>query len=263
MPNLFATSPAFPEPNWGTEQAPSLDVARVRVRVSGEEVAFNVKKAERDALRKDVTNLDTLVSYNTTKAAENRTEAEAMQKDAEKTRAEESLRKAEIAKAAEDADLECQEVEKLRDSIKDLTATQEKNVNEQKLKLDNDEGSISTMEAEIASTLEELAAIEKQSSEHKESEETKTAKANKELKEAEQMAGIIKRAYEKAQKDANDFSALPDGELAFQMKQLDEAEQDIIDEANRERAEIIESKYRYSSIEYSLILFMLAMILIF
>mmetsp|Transcript_6805 Transcript_6805/g.15512 ORF Transcript_6805/g.15512 Transcript_6805/m.15512 type:complete len:1196 (-) Transcript_6805:237-3824(-) len=230
----------FAEPNWGAEQAPSLDVARVRVRVSGEEVGLNTKKAECETLRKDVTDLDALLGSNTTMAAEKRADAEILQKDAEKARAEESLRKAEIGKAVEEANLECQEVEKLRDSIKDLNASQEKDAIELKLKLDNEESNISAMEANIASTLDELTSIEKQSVEHKELDGAKKEQVSIKICETKKMADIIKGAFERAQKDATDFSVLPDGELVLQMKQLDEAEQDIIEDANREREEMIE-----------------------
>ena len=114
---------AFPEPNWGTEQAPSLDVARVQVRVNSEEAQLDSKKAERDSLRKEVADLDSLIGSNATTASEKRAEAEALQKESEKARADEARRKADIAKAVDEADLECQEVGKLRRSIKELTET--------------------------------------------------------------------------------------------------------------------------------------------
>ena len=53
----------------------------------------------------------------------------------------------------------------------------------------------------------------------------------------------VKKAYERAQKESNDFSSLPDDELARQMRVLDEAEKDIINDANRERDEIIQSEF--------------------
>lgn len=230
----------FPEPKWGTEPAPSLDVARVRLRVTDEEKALDAKKSELASLSKDVSALDALVASNTATAAEKRERAEELQKEAVKTRAEESVRRADIAKAVEDADLECSEVDKLRESVRDLTATQEKNVTDLKLKLDNEEGNISTMEVEISGTLTELASIEKQTAKHKESEASKKVKTLAEIEGAKRLADIIKKAYERAQKDANDFSALPDEELATEMKHLDETEKAAITDANRERDEIIE-----------------------
>lgn len=182
----------FPEPKWGEENAPSLDVARVRVRVTKEEEEFNAKQSECESLRKDMTDLDTLIGSNTTKAAEKRTEAEALSKDAEKVNAEEAQRKADIAKAVKEADLECQEVTKLRESIKDLTNTQEKNASDLKLKLDNEESNISAMEAEIASTLTELESVEKMTTDHKGRMEVEQAKVEKEIDAAKKTSEIIK-----------------------------------------------------------------------
>ena len=67
--------------------------------------------------------LDSLIGSNTTTASEKRAEADALQKESERARADEARRKADIAKAVDEADLECQEVGKLRRSIKELTET--------------------------------------------------------------------------------------------------------------------------------------------
>lgn len=134
------------------------------------------------------------------------------------------------------------EVEKLRDSIKDLTATQEKNAADLKLKLDNEESNMSAMEVEIASSLDELTSVEKQISEHKKSEDAKRTKVLAAIEGAKKMADIIKNAYERAQKDANDFSVSSDDELATEMKHLDEMEKEMLELVSRERDEIIESK---------------------
>ena len=186
--------------------------------------------------------LDALVGSNMAEATEKRSDADALVKDSEKIRAEEAVRKANITNAVNEADLECQEVDKLRESIKELTQEKEKSAADLKLKLDNEESNISAVEAEIASTIDELSSIEKQSTEHKERTGVEKVQALKEIADAKKLADMIKHAYENAQKNANDFSSLPDAELALQMKQLDEAEQDIIDDANRERGEIIESE---------------------
>ena len=53
----------------------------------------------------------------------------------------------------------------------------------------------------------------------------------------------LQDAYERAQKNANDFSVLPDEELATEMAHLEKTEQEAIEEANREREEIIQSKF--------------------
>ena len=66
----------------------------------------------------------------------------------------------------------------------------EKNATELKLKLDNEESNISAMEAEIVSTLDELASIEKQSAEHKESEGAKKSQLLKQIAEAKNLADI-------------------------------------------------------------------------
>lgn len=66
------------------------------------------KKIELESLREDVSSIDTVIASNTAKASEKSQQAEALQKKAAKTRAEESVRKADIAKAVDDANIECQ-----------------------------------------------------------------------------------------------------------------------------------------------------------
>ena len=66
------------------------------------------KKVELESLRQDVSSLDTVIASNTTKISEKRQQAEVLQIEAAKILTEESLRKADIAKAVEDANLECQ-----------------------------------------------------------------------------------------------------------------------------------------------------------
>lgn len=138
-------------------------------------------------------------------------------------------------------------MDKLRESIKSLTATQAALANDLKHKLDNEESNILAMDADIASTRDELALVEKQSADHKENEDAKRVKVLAEIESAKKMADIIKNAYERAQKDANDFTALPDEELATEMKHLDEMEKDTIEEANRERDELIKSKLSHNN----------------
>ncbi len=232
----------FPEPNWGTEQAPSLDVARVRVRVNGEEASLQVLMSQRETLRRDIDDLDALVGSNTTNAAEKRSRADELHRDAEKIRDDESLHKDEILRAVEDADHECQAVEKLRNSIKDLTTTQEKDATDLKHKLEDEQSKISAVDAEITSILDELASINTQSSEHRENERVKNDKLNKEIAGAKKTADMVKTAYDRALNNADNFSALPDGELALQMKLLDESERQIIDDINRQRDEMIEGE---------------------
>ena len=52
----------------------------------------------------------------------------------------------------------------------------------------------------------------------------------------------LTEAYKRAQKDANDFTTLPDEELAMEMKRLDEMAKKTIESANHERDELIQSK---------------------
>ena len=65
------------------------------------------------------------------------------------------------------------------------------------------------MEAEIASTIDELASIEKQSAEHKESEAAKKLQLLKQIAKAKNLADTNRTACERAQKVANDFCSLP------------------------------------------------------
>ena len=242
-------------------------MARVKLRVSNEESALAAKKSELESLREDVSALNDSIAGNISKAAEKRNKADALITEAENTRACESVRKDEIAKAVETANTECQvsedmicticcchmltsslslvvqEVVKLRESIENLTVTQAALANDLKHKLDNKESNILAMDADIASTRDELALIEKQSGDHKGNEDSKRVKVLAEIESAKKMADIIKNAYERAQKDANDFTALPDEELATEMKHLDEMEENVIEDANRERDELIKSKY--------------------
>ena len=54
-----------------------------------------------------------------------------------------------------------------------------------------------------------------------------------------------KGACEQAQKKADNFAALSDDKLALELKQLDEEEKQIIEDADRERDEMIERELLY------------------
>ncbi len=211
--------------------------------MNDEEADLNARKKERDQLRLDIADLDAQVSTNTTTASEKRAETDILQKYAEKTNAEESIRKSKISNAVEDADRECQEVEKLRDSILDLTVMQEKDATDLKMKLTSEESRIAAMDAEIANIMEEVSSIEIRRLEHKEQENATKVKLQKEVAAAKKMADVIKSAFEHAQRQANRFSSLPDRDLSLQMAKLDEAEREIVDVANHERDAIIASKF--------------------
>ena len=91
----------------GTDQVSTLDVARVQSRVNEEESVLHGKRVELESLRQDVSSLDTAIASNTAKASEKRQQAKALQIEAAKIRAEESVRKADIIKAVDDANIEC------------------------------------------------------------------------------------------------------------------------------------------------------------
>ena len=82
-------------------------MARVEARVGNEKKALDAKESELESLRKDVCRLKESISTSTAKAAKKRTEAEALRIEAENTHAQESVRKADIAKAVETANTEC------------------------------------------------------------------------------------------------------------------------------------------------------------
>ena len=75
------------------------------------------------------------------------------------------------------------------------------------------------------------------------------AKIDKDIADAQRASDVVQGVYERAQKEVAAYNALPDDTLGLQMRQLDELEQDIIDDANREREEIFESK-RYRSMSF-------------
>ena len=85
--------------------------------------------------------------------------------------------------------------------------------------------------------------IKTQCAEHKEKVNVTHSKLHKETAGAKTTADIVKTAYERALTNVNNFKTQPnDGNLALQMKLLDESEQQILDDANRERDEIIQSE---------------------
>lgn len=138
------------------------------------------KRVELESLRQDVSSLDTVITSNTTKASEIRQQAEVLQIEAAKTRAKESLRKADIAKA------HYTEVEKQRKAIKDLTESQEKVASNLKIKLDDNERVVSSKEEEISSTRAELALLEQQIAQYKASTAKTMANLRAEIESASQ-----------------------------------------------------------------------------
>ena len=155
-------------------------------------------KSKLDTLRREVSDFDALIESNAVDAAEYRAKAKSLQMNAEMIFTNESVRKTEIAEAVETAELECQEVEKLRNSIKDLTLAQDKDAADMKLQLENNKQSVSAMEAEIARSIDELALIKTQCAEHKEKVNVTHSKLHKETAGAKTTADIVKTAYERA-----------------------------------------------------------------
>ena len=231
-----------PLPNWGVDHAQSLDIARIQVRVNAEEDDLRVKKIERETLAAEIADLDSRTAANQAEASKLSDDTENMLKATVDGRALEDKRKEAVEEAIAEADAECKEVEALRQSIKDLTASQEKNTEELKQMIDTKEGNLSSLEKDIESILVELESIETRTKETESLQEANHAKFSKELREAKERRDLIETAFKRAQTRAEDFAVQPDDELAAEMKQLDEDEEAINTDAELERDEIVASK---------------------
>lgn len=238
----------LPEPKWGVDQAPSLDVARISVRVNAQEEEIRLSKSEKENLHYIIVELEERSAVQKEQAVTKRDETSELLKGIEKEREEGERVSKQVDEIVEKADAECKEVSKLHESIKDLSAAQEKNSGEMKVLLDKNEGDISAMEAKIESIDKEIYALEESDMKRTEKESDIMAKIDKDIAEAQKESEVVQGVYERAQKEVAAFNALPDDTLALQMRQLDEAEQDIIDDANREREEIFEGKLLVSCI---------------
>ena len=111
-----------------------------------------------------------------------------------------------------------------------------------KLLLEKSEDGISAIEAKIVSIDREIVILEEADMKRTEEDTVRMAKIDKDIADAQRASDVVQGVYERAQKEVAAYNALPDDTLALQMRQLDEAEQDIVDDANREREEIFESK---------------------
>jgi len=232
----------LPEPRWGVDQAPSLDVARISVRVNAQEEELRLSKSEKENLHYIIVELEERRTLQKEKAVTKRGETSDLLKGIQKEREEDERFSKQLDEIVEKADVECKEVSKLHESIKDLSAEHEKNSDEMKLLLDKNEGDISAMEAKIEYIDREIFALEESDMKRKEKEGDMMAKIDKDIAEAQKKSEVVQGVYDRAQKEVAAYNALPDDTLALQMRQLDEAEQDIIDDANREREEIFEGK---------------------
>lgn len=230
------------EPQWGVDQVPSLDVSRIRLRVNAEEENLNLKKTEKDKLKGRVEDAKARIQSNREETAEKHEQAASICKSAERNRSTEVLRKENIQKAIAEADLEFLEVERLRKSIKELTATQEKSAEDLKSKQYVHEKSLASLEVEISKTLAAITEMEETVAKFKDNCAKREEKAALEIEAAKKHSDLVRNAFENAQKRARDFACVPDSELEIQMKELDSQEKEIIDDAERKMAALIEGK---------------------
>ena len=237
------------EPKWGVDQAPSLDVARISVRVNAMEVELRSSKSEKETLQFSIVELDERSTAQKEQLVTKRDKTSDLLKDAEKEREEEARLSKQINEIVENADAECKEVENLQDTMNDLSAAQAKNSGDMKLLLEKNEGDISAMEAKIESIDKEIVTLEESDLKRTDEDAVSMAKIDKDIADAQRASDVVQGVYERAQKEVAAYNALPDDTLGLQMRQLDELEQDIIDDANREREEIFESK-RYRSMSF-------------
>lgn len=230
------------EPKWGVDQVPSLDVARINVRVSAQDEEIHSLKSEKENLHSIIVEFEGQVTSQNEEAVTKRDQTSDFLKGAENEREEEERLNKEVNEIVESSTVECNEVSKLEASINDLSSAQEKSSGDAKLLLDKNNNEVSTMETEIESIDEEISALGESDTTLKEKGSINMERVDKEIVEAKKESDVVQGVYERAQKQVAAYNALPDDTLALQMRQLDEAEQDIIDDANRERGEFFERK---------------------
>lgn len=234
-------------PNWGVDHAPSLEVARIRARVNAEEDELRAKKTEHETLANDIADLERRAEANQTESAKFQADTEALMKATAEGCAAEDKRKEEVKKAIDEADAECKEVEGLRQSITDLTSTQEQNAIELKQMVDQKDGNLSELQKSIDSSIAELESIESRTKEAEFRQKAKRVELAKELAKARETKVIIENAFKRAQERAEDFAIQPDDELTAEMKQLDDDEEAIIKDAEIEVDELIASEQHFCS----------------
>jgi len=232
----------LPEPKWGVDQAPSLDVARISVRVNAQEEELRSSKSEKENLQHSIVETEERSNAQKEEVVTKRDKTTDLLKSVEKEREEEARLSKQVDEVVEKADAECNEVSKLQETMKDLSAAHEKSSGDMKLLLDKNEGDISAIEAKIESIDKDIVVLEDSDKRFKEENAISMAKIDKDITDAQKASDIVQGVYERAQKEVAAYNALPDDTLALQMRQLDEAEQDIIDDANREREEMFECK---------------------
>ncbi|KAL7464315.1 hypothetical protein ACHAXS_004652 [Conticribra weissflogii] len=240
------------EPIWGVDQVTSLDVSRIRLRVNAEEENLNSMKTEKDKLKGQVEDAKARIQSYIKEAAEKREHATSICENAGRDRATEAIRKDNIQKAVAEADLEVLEVEKLRDSIRELTANQEKSAEDLKSKQFEQEKSIASLEDEINEILAAIAEVEEATTDFKNQCAKREEKAAEDIETAKKTSDLVRNAFENAQKRAHTFARVPDNELEIQMKELDSQEKEIINGAERKMASLIEGmKHDFPSFSLS------------
>lgn len=187
----------------------------------------------------EVADLDSRTEANQAKTSKLLEDTEALVKATAEGRIVEDKRKEAAKKAVEEADFECKEVEGLRQSIADLNATREKNTNELNQMAEKKGADLSMLQEDIDNTLFKLKSVEERTKEAETQQEASRAEYSKELNKAKEVKDMIQTAFKRAQERVSDFEVQPDDELAAEMKQLDDDEQAIINDADIERDDII------------------------
>jgi Na+-translocating ferredoxin:NAD+ oxidoreductase RnfC subunit len=95
------------------------------------------------------------------------------------------------------------------------------------------------LQEDIDNTLFKLKSVEERTKEAETQQEASRAEYSKELNKAKKVKDMIQMAFKRAQERVSDFEIQPDDELAAEMKQLDDDEQAIINDADIERDDII------------------------
>lgn len=237
----------MPIPKWGIDTVQSLDVARIRARVCAEEEKLRIEKVRRDTLIADISKSESLAEIDETQASKLRSDAKALTKATAEGRVVEEQRKEAIKKAVEETASERQEVEALRQSIKDLSVTRAKNAEDLKQLLDKKDGRLSELKKSIESMEKSIESIRSRTKEAESRQKEKQAEFAKELANARREKDIIEQAFKRAQERAEAFAVQPDDELAAEIKQLDSDEEAIIRDADSEVREIISSKFAFVS----------------
>lgn len=232
----------LPEPKWGVDQAPSLDVARISVRVNAQGEQLRSSKNEKENLQRSIVEMEERITAQKEEVITKRDSTSDLLKGAEKEREEEARLNKQMNEIVENADAECKEVNKLQVTMNDLSAAKEKSSGDLKLLLEKSEDDISAIEVKIEFIDKEIVILEESEMKRTEEDNARMEKIDKDIADAQRASDVVQGVFERAQKEVAAYNALPDDTLALQMRQLDEAEQDIIDDANREREEIFESK---------------------